>query len=340
MSTAGQKYVQKRSSSFVAGSVASRVATSQAAVITTANAPPPRHTQPQAATMSRVAATNAPRLRVDEPQRAANSVRNDRAGRRIGAFARAGALGHRARHAAVIHAKQPAAERVGEHRARGHAEGQHAREGDGDRIDGLAHVRRRIVRKSGSEPQKLCAGPRIIRVSDRSGRIGLQAYMQDLLEARRKRRRPPEAAKGDDRGLGVVDRRSYHRVAARGAGRLGVLPGRRGAVHAAGRHALRDFDETLLKGARSATEENALLRAQVARERFQATWGLGETGAAGPTGNRYGDPAGHTCIAVAGAVRVSRTLRTNSSERLENMYAFAAAALTLLEEVLTEKREL
>ena len=103
-------------------------------------------------------------------------------------------------------------------------------------------------------------------------------------------------------------------------------------------HALRDVDESLLKAARSATEENALLRAQVARERFQAHWGLGETGAAGPTGNRYGDPAGHTCIAVAGAVRVSRTLRTNRSERLENMYAFAAAALTLLEEVLSEKR--
>ena len=103
-------------------------------------------------------------------------------------------------------------------------------------------------------------------------------------------------------------------------------------------HALRDFDEALLKRARSATEENAWLRAELARDRFQATWGLGETGAAGPTGNRYGDPAGHTCIAVAGAVRASRTLRTNSSERLENMYAFAAAALTLLEEVLTEKR--
>ena len=98
--------------------------------------------------------------------------------------------------------------------------------------------------------------------------------------------------------------------------------------------ALRDFDEALFKGARSATEENALVRAEVARERFQATWGLGETGAAGPTGNRYGDPAGHTCIAVAGAVRVSRTLRTNRSERLENMYAFAAAALGLLEEIL------
>lgn len=100
-------------------------------------------------------------------------------------------------------------------------------------------------------------------------------------------------------------------------------------------HALRDFDESLLKKARSATEENAWLRADLARQRFQATWGLGETGAAGPTGNRYGDPAGHTCIAVAGAVRKTATLRTNRSDRLENMRAFAAAALKLLEEVLS-----
>ena len=77
-------------------------------------------------------------------------------------------------------------------------------------------------------------------------------------------------------------------------------------------HALRDFDESLLKGARSATEENAWVRAELARQRFGATWGLGETGAAGPTGNRYGDPAGHTCIAVAGAARSSMTLQHES----------------------------
>ena len=100
-------------------------------------------------------------------------------------------------------------------------------------------------------------------------------------------------------------------------------------------NALRDFDEALLKRARSATEENAWLRAELARDRFQATWGLGETGAAGPTGNRYGDPAGHTCIAVAGAVRATRTLRTGRNERLGNMYAFAEAALERLGEVLS-----
>ena len=101
--------------------------------------------------------------------------------------------------------------------------------------------------------------------------------------------------------------------------------------------ALRDFDDALLKSARSATEANALLRAEAVRERFGATWGVGETGAAGPAGNRYGDPAGHTCIAVAGPARSALTVRTNRSGRVENMNAFAEAALKHLEEVLSRK---
>ena len=98
--------------------------------------------------------------------------------------------------------------------------------------------------------------------------------------------------------------------------------------------ALRDFDEALLGGYRSATEENALVRARLARDRFGATWGIGETGAAGPTGNRYGDPAGHACLAVSGEREIATTLRTGSADRLGNMHAFAAAALQLLEKNL------
>ena len=70
------------------------------------------------------------------------------------------------------------------------------------------------------------------------------------------------------------------------------------------------------------------------RERHGATWGLGETGATGPTGNRYGDPAGHTCIAVSGPAERAITLRTGSAERLSNMDAFAKRALELLVEVI------
>ena len=96
--------------------------------------------------------------------------------------------------------------------------------------------------------------------------------------------------------------------------------------------ALRDFDESLLQGYRSSTPENALIRAQLVRDRFRASWGVGETGAAGPTGNRYGDPAGHACLAVSGRREASITVRTGSADRLANMHAFAAAALRLLEE--------
>lgn len=98
--------------------------------------------------------------------------------------------------------------------------------------------------------------------------------------------------------------------------------------------ALRDFDERVLGGFRSATEGNALARARFIRERMGASWGIGETGAAGPGGNRYGDPAGHACLAVAGGGERAVTLRTGSSDRLANMQRFAAAALQLFVDTL------
>ena len=94
------------------------------------------------------------------------------------------------------------------------------------------------------------------------------------------------------------------------------------------------FREEELGGIRAATEHHALARARIARGRFNTIWGLGETGAAGPTGNRYGDPAGHTCVAVAGPLERALTVRTGKTDRLENMHAFAAAALKLLVESL------
>ena len=99
--------------------------------------------------------------------------------------------------------------------------------------------------------------------------------------------------------------------------------------------ALRDFNKDLLQGVRPATEQHALIRAQLIRDRFGADWGLGETGATGPTGNRYGDPSGHACFAVSGpGAERAITLETGSTDRVANMYAFASAALKLLEEVL------
>ena len=88
-------------------------------------------------------------------------------------------------------------------------------------------------------------------------------------------------------------------------------------------------------GIRSSSEPYALLLATEIRARHgQIAWGLAETGAAGPSGNGYGDPAGHTCMAVAGATSIARTFRTGSSDRVANMWAFAEATLQLLVEVL------
>lgn len=89
-----------------------------------------------------------------------------------------------------------------------------------------------------------------------------------------------------------------------------------------------------MSGLRSSSEPYAQLLAATARDRLGATWGLAETGAAGPTGNRYGDPAGHTCIAVAGPVETVLTLRTGSDDRAANMRAFALKALETMEQAL------
>lgn len=100
------------------------------------------------------------------------------------------------------------------------------------------------------------------------------------------------------------------------------------------RSALLDIGDAEMKGLRPSTEPYALLGARTIRGKMDATWGLGETGATGPTGNRYGDAAGHSCIAVAGPVDRAITLETGSPDRAANMEAFAKAALSLLAEVL------
>ena len=105
------------------------------------------------------------------------------------------------------------------------------------------------------------------------------------------------------------------------------------------RSALTSITDADMREIRSASEPYAALLARQARERLGATWGLSETGATGPTGNRYGDPAGHSCIAVSGPIDVVITLRTGSDDRQANMRAFANRALELLAETLmTQQR--
>jgi nicotinamide-nucleotide amidase len=102
----------------------------------------------------------------------------------------------------------------------------------------------------------------------------------------------------------------------------------------AGREALLGIADAEMKGMRSASEPYARLAARRVRERLGATWGLSETGASGPSGNRYGDKPGHACIAVSGPREKVITVETGSADREANMREFARRALELLEACL------
>lgn len=98
--------------------------------------------------------------------------------------------------------------------------------------------------------------------------------------------------------------------------------------------ALRDVRKAEVEGVRGATESWALYLARTVRSHAGADWAVAESGAAGPAGNRYGDPAGHAALAVAGARERTQVIETGSSDRTDNMRSFAAATLILLAEVL------
>ena len=91
-----------------------------------------------------------------------------------------------------------------------------------------------------------------------------------------------------------------------------------------------------MKANRAATQGHALDLARAVRERLNADWGIGESGAAGPTSNRYGDPAGHSALAVSGPKELAIVTNTEREDRYENMVAFAVAALELLERCLQD----
>jgi len=102
----------------------------------------------------------------------------------------------------------------------------------------------------------------------------------------------------------------------------------------AGRSALLGLTALDMTSIRSASEPFAKLLAQRVRANLGATWGLSETGASGPSGNRYGDAPGHACIAVSGPVDAVITVETGSAEREANMWVFARRAIELLESCL------
>jgi PncC family amidohydrolase len=98
-----------------------------------------------------------------------------------------------------------------------------------------------------------------------------------------------------------------------------------------GRSALLGLTAQDMTNIRSASEPFAQLLARRVRANLGTTWGLSETGASGPSGNRYGDAPGHACIAVSGPVDAVITLETGSADREANMWTFARTAIELLE---------
>jgi nicotinamide-nucleotide amidase len=94
------------------------------------------------------------------------------------------------------------------------------------------------------------------------------------------------------------------------------------------RRALVGITDDQMRGLRSSSEPYAALLAATVREKHGASWGLAETGAAGPSGNRYGDKAGHACFAINGPHGNVWTLETGDTDRVTNMRRFAATAIT------------
>jgi PncC family amidohydrolase len=102
------------------------------------------------------------------------------------------------------------------------------------------------------------------------------------------------------------------------------------------RKALFERDRDPFAGVAPSSEAYAQTLARCARELLGTTWAIGETGAAGPTGSRYGYDAGHACIAVAGPIELAATIETRTGNRELNMWSFASAALDLLTKALEQ----
>ncbi len=105
------------------------------------------------------------------------------------------------------------------------------------------------------------------------------------------------------------------------------------------RETLLQIPAPAMQGMRASTEPYARLLAATVGERCGADWALAESGAAGPVGNRYGDAAGHVCIAVAGPVESAVTFETGLVARSENMRSFAALALGRLLHALEDTHQ-
>ena len=161
-------------------------------------------------------------------------------------------------------------------------------------------------------------------MTDARDLTGLAATVASLLEARRETLAVAESSAGGliSAALLAVPGASAYFL---GGGVIYTLAARRALL------GVSEADMADMAGMRASTEAYARLEARRIKDALGATWGLGETGATGPAGNRYGDAPGHACFAVAGPVERAMTLETARADRVANMWAFAREALALLE---------
>jgi len=102
------------------------------------------------------------------------------------------------------------------------------------------------------------------------------------------------------------------------------------------RRELLGIADDVLRGMKPLTEEYVIACAEAIRTKMGTTWGIAELGATGPTGTRYGHPAGMGCFAVAGPVTLAKTVETGSDDRVGNMWTFTKTSLDLLEQAIGE----
>ncbi len=105
------------------------------------------------------------------------------------------------------------------------------------------------------------------------------------------------------------------------------------------RRALVGIDREAVRGLEPLSEPMVARFAEIARQQLGATWAVAELGAAGPSGARYGHPAGTCVLAVDGPLALQTTVQTGSDDREANMWRFAREALALLARAVDEQPE-
>ena len=102
------------------------------------------------------------------------------------------------------------------------------------------------------------------------------------------------------------------------------------------RAALLGIQDAESAGLQAETEPYARFIGSRVRDTHRATWGIAESGAAGPTGSRYGDAPGHVALAIVGPAEWSGVVETGLTDRPQNMDRFARLLLARFDALLAE----